>query len=199
MKILAGLFIGYLLGTLNPAALFSRLKHINLREKGSGNLGATNATIVLGKGYGAVVMVLDVGKAFLACKLVQLLFPQERNVMLLTGAAAMLGHIYPFYMKFKGGKGLAAFGGTVLAYDPGMFLLMTVVGLVLMLVINYSIALHIWAASAFPILVGLKEKTLVPTLIALGIASLLMMKNWNVLCRARSGEEQKVRDFLAGK
>lgn len=199
MEILAGILIGYLLGTLSPAALFSKLKKINLRDQGTGNLGATNAALTLGKGYGALVMLLDIGKAFLACKLAQVLFPQTANIVLITGAAAMVGHMYPFYMKFKGGKGLAAFGGTVLAYDPWMFLLMLLVGVVLMLVINYSIALHIWAAVSFPILVALKTRNWVPTLISLGISILLMVKNWSVLRRIRRGEDQKIRDYLTGK
>lgn len=199
MEILASILIGYLLGTLSPAALFSKMKKINLRNEGTGNLGATNTALTMGKGYGVLVMVLDIGKAFLACKAAQYLFPQLPNIGLLTGAATMVGHMYPFYMKFKGGKGLATFGGTVLAYDPWMFLLMLTVGLVLMLVINYSVALHIWAVVSFPILVALKSQSLDLFMISLCISLLLMAKNVSVLRRARRGEDQKIRDYLTGK
>lgn len=121
LETVISLVIGYLLGTLSPAALFAKLKKVNLRKRGTGNLGATNTTMVLGKQYGALVMILDIGKAFLACKLAELLFPELAVAGLLAGAAAVVGHIYPFYMKFKGGKGLAAFGGMILAYNPWMF------------------------------------------------------------------------------
>lgn len=146
IETVVSLLIGYLLGMLSPAALFAKRKKVNLRKCGTGNLGATNTTMVLGKKYGALVMILDIGKAFLACKLAELLFPELAVADLLAGAASVVGHIFPFYMKFKGGKGLAAFGGMILAYNPWILLGLLAVGIVLIFIFNYGIAITIFAA-----------------------------------------------------
>ena len=133
MKILLCILIGYLIGSLNPAALLSKLKKKDLRKQGTGNLGATNTMIVLGKGYGALVMLFDVAKAFASVKLAQLLFADLAVAGILAGSAAVIGHIYPFYLKFQGGKGLAAFGGMILAVDPLLFIILLVIALTLCL------------------------------------------------------------------
>lgn len=104
MNILICILIGYLLGSINPAALISRMKKTNLRDKGTGNLGATNTMLVLGKKYGAFVMAFDISKAFCAVKAAQMLFPALSISGLISGGAAVAGHVWPFYMKFKGGK-----------------------------------------------------------------------------------------------
>lgn len=199
MKILICLLLGYLLGTFNPAAMFAKAKKIDLRHEGTGNLGATNTLIVMGKGYGVLVMLLDVGKAYLACKLARRLFPHMATAGLLAGLAAVVGHIFPFYMKFKGGKGLAAYGGMILAHNPKMFLFLFVTAVILMLIVNYSIAAHLYASVAFPVLVGIQTRSLAPTLVCIATGALIATKNWFIIDRIRRGEDKKVRDFLCGR
>lgn len=190
------ILIGYLLGSLNPAALLSKLKKKNLRKQGTGNLGATNTMLVLGKGYGALVMIFDIAKAFSAVKLVGLLCPNASVVGILTGFAAVIGHIYPFYMKFKGGKGLAAFGGMILALDPLLFLILLLTALALMLIINYSIAMPMSAAVLFPILYGIRSCSVVMGLIAMAISVLIIAKHFSILAKIKRGDEVKVRDYI---
>lgn len=199
IKILISLIIGYLLGTLSPAALFAKLKKVNLRKRGTGNLGATNTTMVLGKQYGALVMIIDIGKAFFACKLAELLFPELAVAGLLAGAAAVVGHIFPFYMKFKGGKGLAAFGGMILAYNPWMFLGLLVGGIVLMFLVNYAIVLPLLAAVLFPALVAVTSHDIIAVVICVATSILIIVKHWSIFGRIRRGEDTKVRDFLKGR
>lgn len=196
MKIVLCIAIGYLLGTLSPAALLSKLKNINLRKQGTGNLGATNTMLVLGKGYGALVMILDIAKAFIAVKIAEAICPGVSVVGLLTGFFAVIGHIYPFYMKFKGGKGLAAFGGMILAADPRLFLLLLLTGIVLMLIINYSIALPISAAILFPILYGLYWRSLTAVLICAATSILIIAKHFSIFAKIKRGDEIKVRGFI---
>lgn len=199
MKSLACLLIGYLLGTLSPAAFFSKTKHINFRENGTGNLGATNAMLLLGKGYGGLVMLLDMGKAYLACKIAQKLFPQLAMATLLAGSGAVVGHVYPFYMKFKGGKGFASFGGLVLAYDPGIFLVLLFTSCALMLIINYSVAMPMFTAAAFPILVFLQTQDLWLSAISVATGILIIIKHWSILGKIHQGEGIKVREFIRHK
>ncbi|GHU63173.1 glycerol-3-phosphate acyltransferase 2 [Clostridia bacterium] len=114
------LAIGYSLGMVQSAYLYGRIKNIDIREHGSKNAGATNALRILGKKAGVTVFVIDVLKAVLAIFLVRLLFGVGyRNILpvliLYTGLGTVLGHNYPFYLGFKGGKGIAVTMGVVLS------------------------------------------------------------------------------------
>lgn len=198
-KVLFCIVNGYLLGSLNPAALLARIKKTNLRVEGTGNLGATNTTMVLGKRYGVLVMVFDVGKAYIACKLAAFLLPEWEIAILLAGAATVLGHMFPFYMKFQGGKGVAAFGGMILAFDPWIFLILLINAVVLMLIINYGVVGPMSASALFPVMVGVRSRSILEALVCAVTGLLIMLKHWNVFERMRNGSETKVRDFLRGK
>lgn len=199
MESLRCILLGYLLGCLNPAALLSKLKKINLRKHGTGNLGATNTMLVLGKGWGALVLFFDIGKSFAAVRLAQFCCPALPVAGLLGGCGAVLGHIFPFYMHFKGGKGLAALAGLVLAYDPCIFLTLLILGCTLMLIFNYGIALTFSAATLFPILAGLHAQSLTDFLIAFAICLLIILKHRSVLAKVRRGEDTKIRDYIKTK
>lgn len=196
MKTIISLVMGYLLGSLNPAALISRVKKENLREKGTGNLGASNTMLVFGKKLGALVMVVDIAKAWCAGKLAALLFPQVRLACLAAGLGAVLGHVFPFYMKFRGGKGLAAFGGMVLAYDPLMFCVLLILCLILMIVVNYSAIMPISAGILFPILTLLKFHDLGAFVFALAAGVLIIVKHSGNLIKGRNGEDINIRGFI---
>ena len=117
MKYLLCVLISYLIGTVNPAYLFGKRKGVDIKNEGSKNAGASNAVILLGKAIGIICALLDIGKACFAIHFCRRLFPTLANVFAISGTACILGHIFPFYMKFKGGKGLACLGGVVLMYD----------------------------------------------------------------------------------
>lgn len=196
MKILLCTLIGYLLGSLSPSALLSKIKKQNLRKQGTGNLGASNTMLVLGKGYGALVMVFDIAKAFAACRIVRLLFPEFVYGGLIAGLSAELGHIFPFYLKFKGGKGLSAFGGLVLAYDPLMFLVLLAFGCVLMVIVNYSAAMPMSVGVLFPILAGLKSGDGIVFAITLAAGLLILAKHASNVTKGRQGKDIKIREFI---
>ncbi len=129
--------IGYLLGCSNMAYWLSLIKKVDIRNNGSGNLGASNATVLLGWGAGVIVAIHDIGKAVLAVVLAKLLFPELEYVGAAAGVACVLGHIFPFYLKFKGGKGLASFWGMVLALNWKVALGLLVLGLVITVVTDF--------------------------------------------------------------
>ena len=121
--------IGYAFGLFQTAFFYGKLHGIDIREHGSGNSGTTNALRVLGKKAGLIVFLGDCLKCILAIIVVRLIFRENygdivKLLSLYAGAGAILGHNYPFYMNFKGGKGIAATAGMVIAFDP----LFTVVG-----------------------------------------------------------------------
>lgn len=100
----------YLLGCSNMAVYLAKLKNVDL-TKGSGNPGTSNATILMGWNAGVIVGIHDIGKAALAVILAELIFPDLKYVGAAAGVACILGHIFPFYMGFRGGKGFASYLG----------------------------------------------------------------------------------------
>lgn len=193
------IILGYLLGSLNPAALISKIKKTDIRKDGTGNLGATNIGLHFGKAAGIFVMLFDMLKAILAVKIAEWLFPQLRLARLLAGCSAVLGHIFPFYLKFKGGKGLASFGGMVLAVNPVVFLMLLTLGLVFMFVFNYGVALMTSAAILFPILGAVAERSFSFFVIAAATSALLLWRFRENYTRIKNGEELKVRDLISKK
>ncbi|MBE6588520.1 MAG: glycerol-3-phosphate acyltransferase [Ruminococcaceae bacterium] len=196
LKLIICITAGYFIGSLNPAALLGKIKKVNLRNKGTGNLGATNTMLVLGKAYGALVMALDIAKAFISVKLCQLLCPTVAFAGIAAGSAAVIGHIFPFYMKFKGGKGLAPYAGMVLAVDPLLFCFLLAACVTLMVIVNYSVALPWSAGILFPLLSIPRTDSIPYILIAVGISALVMAKHFPNLKKAISGEDTKIREFI---
>ena len=114
------LAVGYCFGAIQTAFFYGKLKGIDIREHGSGNAGTTNTLRVLGTKAGLIVFAGDMLKSILAIVLVRLIFkgiyPDALPLLCLyTGAGCVLGHNFPFYMNFKGGKGIASTGGIMIA------------------------------------------------------------------------------------
>lgn len=137
--------IGYLFGLFQTAYIYGRCHGIDIRTVGSGNAGTTNTLRTFGKKAGLIVFAGDCLKAFLAVVVVWLLFhnryPEiEWTLRLYAGLGAVLGHNYPFYMGFKGGKGVACVAGFALAYSWQLFLV-GLVFFVLAVVITHYVSL----------------------------------------------------------
>ena len=145
------LSLGYLVGCINPAMAISRVKNINLREEGTGNLGATNTAFVLGKKAGYFVLFFDILKSYFSFKVAKWLFPQLLIAGILASIGCILGHCFPVTMHFQGGKGLAAFGGLILAYKPWMFFTIIAVGITLMFVCNTGVIAPFMGCVLFPV------------------------------------------------
>ncbi len=196
MRVLFCVLIGYLLGSISPSAFISKIKKKNIREHGTGNLGALNTLVNFGKKAGVFVMIFDIAKAVISVRLAKLLLPNLLCAGYLAGGAAVIGHMFPFYMKFKGGKGLAPFAGFVLANDPIAFVFLFILCVSLMFIINYSAALPFSAAVLYPCLVGYGTTDLFSFLICVLISVLMAMKFYGNLMRAIRGEDTKVREFI---
>lgn len=197
MEIIICLLIGYLLGCLSPAVVLGKRKNVDLRETGTHNLGASNAVLVLGKSYGFVVMVVDIVKAYLSAKIARLLFPKLVIAGMVAGLGAIIGHMFPFYLNFRGGKGLAAYGGMVLAFEPGMFLLFIVTGLALMVICNVTVVLPVYAALLFPVLVWFRTGNAAMVMVAAVASVILILRHRGNVRRARAGEDLDVRAYIA--
>lgn len=174
MKMLLSLGLGYLIGCIHPAALVGKLHNVNLKEEGTGNLGATNAMMVLGRRAGFFVATVDILKSFLSARIARALFPQLVAVGLIASLGAILGHCFPITLHFDGGRGLAAFGGMILAYNLRILLFIFVVGWTCMVIFDAGVAATVWGCIAFPILVALRSGIGSEFIVALAASVLLI-------------------------
>lgn len=196
MRYIAIVAVGYLLGSINPAALISKIKNKDLRQHGTGNLGATNTLFNFGKACAALVMVFDMIKAIAAFHIGRYLIPASAIAGLLGGGAAVLGHVFPFYLKFKGGKGLASFAGLVLAYDPTIFMILFVISVSLVLICNYSAAMPMSASVLFPVMAGLRDGSFTVFFVASLVCGLVAFMHRGNLVKAVNGTDIKVREYI---
>lgn len=195
MRIFASIIIGYLLGSISPSYILAKIKKENFREQGTGNLGATNTMVILGKWYGIGVMIFDLLKAFFAVKIAKALVPTMPVVWLLSGSASVVGHVFPFYLKFKGGKGLASFGGVVLAYDIVAFLILLVLSVILMFIFDYGTAMPISASILFPFF-ALGNGGIWAFIVSACLGGLIIFKHWSNVKKARRGEDTRLREYI---
>ena len=132
--------IGYLFGLIQTGYIYGKIKKIDIRKHGSGNAGTTNALRTLGWKAGVITFIGDCLKCVLAVTVVQVLFiqdPHQGLYAMYAGLGAVLGHNFPFYLKFKGGKGIASTAGLILAVNPIMFLIVAVVFISIVLITQY--------------------------------------------------------------
>ena len=115
---------GYLAGAVNFAWLLAKKRGFDIRTKGSGNAGTTNAGRTMGSGVAAVVFLCDALKSALMVWLAGFLFHSSPSIQTVTMAACVAGHLYPFYLEFQGGKGIAVLLGSALALDWRLFLIL---------------------------------------------------------------------------
>lgn len=151
---LACVAAGYFIGCINPAFIIGRIKGYDVRSSGSKNAGASNTVIMAGKLAGVLVALLDIFKAALSWRLCQALFPQFALAGILGGVACILGHMFPVFLHFCGGKGLACIGGVVLAYDPATFLIMLAITCVIGFATNYIAIATVSIAAIWPVYYG---------------------------------------------
>ena len=184
--------IGYLLGILNPAYILARLYGFDIRERGSGNAGASNAMLLFGKLRGALCAVFDIAKSAGAVCLTRALFPADPLVFAVTATACILGHIFPFYMRFRGGKGLACLAGAILAYDLRVFGIMLACEIVVALVSSYICFVPITASAVFPFVFGCMTRSIPGALLLGVVAVVVLFRHAENIHRIRTGRELRL-------
>ena len=184
--------MGYLLGMVNQAYIIGRLRVFDILQRGSCNAGATNVTLIMGKLAGLICALLDIFKSYAAYKLAKWLFPMLSFAGVLAGCACVLGHIFPAWMQFSGGKGLACIGGLILAYDKKVFALMLLAEIVLALIVNYIIVVPLSAVVVFPALYLLQTGEVIGTLLLLALIPVVYYKHLPNIRRLMKGQEARL-------
>ncbi|MFT3985942.1 MAG: glycerol-3-phosphate acyltransferase [Lachnospiraceae bacterium] len=183
--------LGYLVGCINLSYLFSRMKGYDIREYGSRNAGASNVIILMGKKAGAIVAVVDILKAYAASRFFIWLFPELLLAGVITGTAVILGHIFPFYMGFRGGKGFAALGGTILALDYRMFLILLFIAVLVAFVTDYICFAPMSVALIFPAAQGVVQHSVSAAFILYIATAFIWYRHIENLRRIKNGTELK--------
>ena len=189
MKYVFCILIGYLIGAINPSYIIAKLRGFDIREKGSKNAGASNALILFGKVLGIGCALFDIAKATFAIWLCGKLFPELTYSFAVTGVACILGHVFPFYMDFKGGKGLACLGGMILAFDCRVFLIMLAAEIIVAIVTDYICFVPLTASAVFPIVYGIMRQDARGALIIAVILPLMIYKHKENLKRIKQKTE----------
>lgn len=191
MAYLISVLIGYGLGCISPSYIVARLNGFDIREKGSRNAGASNIVLTLGKARGFLCAAFDIAKAALAVLITGWIFT-ETDTFAVTAAAAILGHIFPFYMGFRGGKGLACLGGVILAYDLKVFAVMLAAELVIALATDYICFIPITASVSFPVVYGVMDRDIWGALLLALVGVVVFCKHLVNLRRIRVGREARL-------
>lgn len=165
------MFVGYLLGSINFAVLISKLRfHDDIRNHGSGNPGFTNMRRTYGTKAAVWVLIGDVGKSLLATALGTYLFGYLFGTM--AGFGCVVGHCFPCFFRFRGGKGVAALAGMLFILDPLLFLIVALFGLLVLAGSHYLSMAAVMGAVLYPLLLGTLynylHMTLLPALFRTG-------------------------------
>ena len=193
MKYILVIALGYLLGCSNMAKYIAAMKKVDLSAGGSGNPGASNAVILMGWGAGVLVAIHDIGKAALAVILARLMFPGAPLIGAAAGVAAVLGHIYPFWMKFKGGKGFASYLGMTIALHWKFAIAVLLLVVVVTLITDYIVAATTTTIVLVPIGLGILTHSLILPLILLIASLVIAWKHRDNYVRIYNGTEIRFR------
>lgn len=189
--------IGYLIGTSNMAVYLAAFKKVDLRAGGSGNPGASNAMILMGWRAGILVALHDIGKAVAAVLLARYLFPETALIGVVAGVSCVFGHMFPFYLKFRGGKGFASYIGMALALHWRFALVLMLAVLIITLVTDYIVLGTMTAIVSFPLYCALTQSILAAMILC--IASVVILyKHRENLVRICNGTEIGLRSAHRG-
>lgn len=207
--LVSAVLLAYLFGSIPTAVWFGQAFYgVDVREYGSGNAGATNTFRVLGPKAGAVVMFVDIFKGFTSTNLAYLLEAGQStsniqfvNYQLALGIIAVLGHLFPVFAGFRGGKGVATLFGMILAIHAPAALLCVTVFTIILLTTHYVSLSSIMAGFTFPFSIAFLFKTSIPSVLLYGIAicALILITHQKNIERLLKGHESKVYLFKSKK
>ena len=172
------ILMSYLIGCSNMALYLSRLRGVDMRKGGSGNLGASNAMILMGWKAGIIVAVHDIGKAVLAVVLAKHFCSDLPFIGAAAGVACVLGHMFPFYLRFRGGKGLASYLGMTIALNWKFALIVLAVVAIVTLITDYIVVGTVTTVILVPTYFGIMSRSMM-------LASILCIATLAIIIKHR--------------
>lgn len=190
--------IGYLLGCPNMALILAKLRGVDMRSNGSGNPGASNAMILMGWRAGILVGLFDIGKGLAAVLLARWLYPSAELAGAVAGVGCVLGHMFPFYLRFKGGKGFASYLGMALAMNWKFALILFVAVAVITLVTDYIVVGTMTTIVSLPAFYALSSSIAVALILSSASVAIIVKHREN-LARICKGTEIGFRSANRGE
>ena len=166
-----GALIAYLIGSFSTSFFLSKILKKDIRNGGSGNLGASNTTLTLGWKWGLLVGIVDILKGFVVVFVARMFFKEYEYLPYIVASMAIIGHIFPFYLKFKGGKGFATLMGCILGYNLIAFVIAGLLVIIITFATDYIVLATLTMLISFPIFVGIYTHNFIYPLI-LAVSSL---------------------------
>ncbi len=183
----------YILGSIPFGLIIVKLvKNVDIRQYGSGNIGATNAFRLLGLSMGIIVALLDISKGFLAVAIAKFFFPEQAVIILLAGVIAVAGHNWPIFLKFKGGRGVATSVGVLVNLAPQSILITFLVWITIVVLTQYVSLASITGAILVPLLMLVFGQDRVFITFAVLIAIFVIYRHLPNIKRLLAGTENKV-------
>ena len=194
-----GAVIAYIIGSFNPALLISNIQKKDIRSHGSGNLGASNATILLGWKIGFTVAILDILKAFIPIMLTRILLPQYALLPYIVATCVILGHIFPFYLRFKGGKGFATYMGAILGLSFIAFIVIGLIFLIVSFFSDYIVMGTFTVITLFPVYLAVFTRNISFVSVILIASVVIFFKHTENISKIKNKEEIGIRAAFSGK
>ena len=191
--------MGYLLGSIPTGFLVARARGVDIRTVGSGNIGATNAFRVLGKGLGIFVLLMDALKGWIAVQVgayfINRLLPGAAldNLRITAGIAAILGHNFTCWLNFKGGKGIATSAGVLIALVPWALVIILSIFIILFLTTRFVSVGSIAASFSLPFATWFTTKDVGLTIVTGAMGALAILKHRKNIQRLLNGTENRIQ------
>lgn len=191
--------VGYFFGCFSLSSLLAKRQGFDIRNRGSKNAGASNAAVTMGWKAGVLVGFCDIMKCFLPVLIIKLCFPAYPIAPYVAGIACVLGHMHPFYLGFRGGKGFASYLGMILAVNWKVFLIVGVILLVVSFASNYIVVGTVSTMISFPIFSYIFDRQLIAVILVSCLSLIIIFRHRKNLVDIAHGRERKILSVLKKK
>jgi glycerol-3-phosphate acyltransferase PlsY len=192
--------IGYALGCIQSAYLIGKVfGKLDIREHGSGNAGASNTVTILGVKYGVIVGLIDILKGLFAVVIVKWIYPESPSLAYLSGLMAIIGHMFPFYLRFRGGKGVATLIGMMIGVNWKLGLLFALLVIVPAAITDYIVSGSFTTFIALPIVTYLRGYSIPILILSLALTGVCFYLHRENIKRILAKEELKISAVLFKK
>ena len=199
MKVIFVVLMGYLLGCSSLSYYISIVKNIDIKNNGSKNLGASNTVALVGWKAGIAVAIHDAVKAMIAVILANLFFKDVMYAPYIAAVASVFGHIFPFYLGFKGGKGLASYMGLILALNWKFGIIMLIVLAVITIVSDYIVLGTFTIIAVTPVVFGVLTQDVSCAMIVATASVIIFIKHIENIKKLMNGTEMGLRKANKGE
>lgn len=196
MKLFLLIVLSYLIGAIPFSYVFSKLKGKDVRQSGTKNVGATNALVVAGPLMGVLALAGDIAKGYLAVSVANYVFHPLPWPPVLAGLAAIAGHDFSVFLGFRGGKGVAATGGALMAFDLIFALVALLLWVLLIIVSRYFIPATLFMLGAIPIMMWVVGKRMEYVAFGIFAFALALYAHREDIKRIVSGKELTTSDTI---